>query len=58
MPIELPEKGEIYLKVCVSANVYQYSYSFNGMDWIEVGPKFESYKLSDDYVQGAKRGVG
>ncbi|WP_341323737.1 glycoside hydrolase family 43 protein [Solibacillus sp. FSL H8-0523] len=52
MPIVLPEKGEVYLKVCVSANVYQYSYSLNGMDWIEVGPKFESYKLSDDYVQG------
>ena len=52
VPIVLPENGEVYLKVCVSANVYQYSYSLNGTDWEEVGPKFESYKLSDDYVQG------
>ena len=52
IPVELPAKGEVYLKVCVEANVYQYSYSLNGKDWEEVGPKFESYKLSDDYVQG------
>lgn len=51
-PVVLPVKGAVYLKVCVAANVYQYSYSLNGLDWVEVGPRFESYKLSDDYVQG------
>lgn len=51
-PIQLPQEGAIYLKVTVSSLVYQYSYSVDGKDWTDVGPKLDSYKLSDDYIRG------
>ena len=40
----------VYLKVQVRNNFYTFLYSFNGVDWKDTGHKFESYKLSDDYV--------
>lgn len=51
-PIQLPTDGAVYLKVTVNTAKYAYSYSLNGVDWTPVGPPFDSYKLSDDYVRG------
>ena len=42
----------VYLRVEVQTNRYEYSYSFNGDDWIKIPIPFESYKLSDDYIHG------
>lgn len=50
--IAIPETGEIYLKVIVEAGSYHYEYSLDGNTWLPIGASFESYKLSDDYVQG------
>ena len=49
VPDEVPY---IYLRVEVNMNVYHYSYSFDGEEWTSIPVKFDSYKLSDDYVQG------
>lgn len=51
-PIVLPKEGAVYLRVTVTSAKYEYSYSLNGTDWSNIGPKLESYKLSDDYVRG------
>ncbi|MBE4907856.1 glycoside hydrolase family 43 protein [Bacillus luteolus] len=51
--IVLPEDVEyVYIRVEVKTNVYQYSYSFDGETWKVIPISFESYKLSDDYIQG------
>lgn len=42
----------VYLRVEVKTAVYQYFYSFDGENWNEIPVVFESYKLSDDYIQG------
>ncbi|WP_416148759.1 glycoside hydrolase family 43 protein [Salipaludibacillus sp. HK11] len=51
--IDIPETVEyVYLRVTVKTNVYQYSYSFDGENWLVIPIDFYSYKLSDDYIQG------
>lgn len=51
--IMLPSELEyVYLRVDVELHAYFYSYSFDGNNWSKIPIKFESYKLSDDYIQG------
>jgi xylan 1,4-beta-xylosidase len=51
--IVIPNDVEyVYLRVEVQTHVYQYSYSFDGENWAFIPFQFESYKLSDDYIQG------
>lgn len=51
--IIIPDNNEYaYLRVEVKTNIYQYSYSFDGEHWNTIPIEFESYKLSDDYIQG------
>lgn len=49
--IIIPEESKgVYLKVKVSTLTYSFSYSFDGENWNEIPLEFESWKLSDDYV--------
>jgi len=41
----------VYLKVDVTPKHYVFSYSFDGENFIKIPYKFDSYKLSDDYIQ-------
>ncbi|AOZ90978.1 glycoside hydrolase family 43 protein [Paenibacillus crassostreae] len=51
--VVIPEHVEyVYLRVVVNVHEYQYHYSYDGTNWTPIPVKFESYKLSDDYVQG------
>ncbi|WP_101842873.1 glycoside hydrolase family 43 protein [Halobacillus sp. Marseille-P3879] len=51
--IVIPDEVEyVYLSVSVKTNTYSYSYSFDGSNWHSIPLTFESYKLSDDYVEG------
>lgn len=44
-------KGEqVYLKVNVTKEFYQFSYSEDGKIWTKIPAKFDTYKLSDDYI--------
>ncbi|GAA0383068.1 glycoside hydrolase family 43 protein [Bacillus horti] len=50
--IIIPEHVEyVYLRVQIRTNRYQYFYSFDGEQWLEIPDVFDSYKLSDDYIQ-------
>lgn len=50
--IAIPENIEsVYMRVVVKADFYQFAYSFDGNEFIEIPAKFGSYKLSDDYIQ-------
>ncbi|AZP03539.1 glycoside hydrolase family 43 protein [Jeotgalibaca ciconiae] len=52
--ISVPEGvEEVYLKVNVNKKFYQYSYSFDGETWHKIEVRFDSYKLSDDYIEQA-----
>ncbi|MCA1010111.1 glycoside hydrolase family 43 protein [Halobacillus halophilus] len=52
-PISIPDSDDsIYLRSEVRDNFYYYSYSFDGEKWQDIPLTFESYKLSDDYVDG------
>lgn len=42
----------IYLRAKVNTNIYMYSYSLDGKEWVTIPIEFYSYKLSDDYIQG------
>jgi xylan 1,4-beta-xylosidase len=42
----------VYLRVDVKTAIYEYSYSFDGETWTLIPIAFQSYKLSDDYIQG------
>ncbi|WP_370016416.1 glycoside hydrolase family 43 protein [Peribacillus sp. B2I2] len=42
----------VYLRVDVKTVIYEYSYSFDGETWTLIPITFQSYKLSDDYIQG------
>lgn len=42
----------VSLKVDVKGLDYYYSYSFDGENWIQFKNVFESWKLSDDYIDG------
>ncbi len=51
--IVIPEDVEyVYLRAEVKTTTYQYSYSFDGKNWTIIPIKFESRKLSDDYIEG------
>jgi len=50
--IAIPEGIEaVCLKVNVNQYTYQYSYSFDGENWEVVPVTFDSWKLSDEYIQ-------
>jgi xylan 1,4-beta-xylosidase len=52
-PIVIPDQFEyVYLRVQVNTNAYYYSYSFDGENWTQIPIKLQSYKLSDDYING------
>ncbi|GKU81863.1 glycoside hydrolase family 43 protein [Niallia sp. NCCP-28] len=51
--ISVPDNVEyVHFKVEVRVETYQYSYSFDGINWILIPVTFESRKLSDDYIRG------
>lgn len=51
--IEVPEHVDyVHMRVDVKTGIYQYSYSFDGENWTLIPVKFQSHKLSDDYIQG------
>ncbi len=50
--IEIPTSlSGVYLAVDVDGLSYNYSYSFDGINWNKIEIQFESIKLSDDYVE-------
>ena len=40
------------MRVNVQTETYRYSYSLDGQSWQDIEIDFDSYKLSDDFVQG------
>ena len=42
----------VHLRVDVKTTIYEYSYSFDDKNWTVIPIKFESRKLSDDYIKG------
>jgi len=44
----------VHFKVNVDHDVYYFSYSFNGFDWIKIDKLLDATKLSDDYVTGPR----
>lgn len=49
--IPVPEDAPaVYFKVNVNDKYYQFTYSFDGENWEEIPLRFDSYKLSDDYI--------
>lgn len=52
--IPVPDNAEaVYFKVNVNKEFYQFSYSFDDKNWELIPLKFDSYKLSDDYIEEA-----
>ena len=50
--IVIPESvTAVYLKMKVNKKYYQFYYSFDGETWEEVPVLFDTYKLSDDYIE-------
>lgn len=51
--IVVPDEIEyVYLRVNVQTNRYSYSYAFDKENWHAIPITLDSYKLSDDYIQG------
>ncbi|GAB2023951.1 glycoside hydrolase family 43 protein [Lactovum odontotermitis] len=48
--IPLEENKKVELRVKVTADFYQFEYSFDSETWTKVPVKFDTYKLSDDYI--------
>ena len=49
--ILLPKDNQgIYLKVVVNYLTYHFEYSFDGERWLTLPSVFDTWKLSDDYV--------
>ena len=49
--IQVPaEAAAVYLRVNVHGDHYLFSYSIDGETWKEIPVQFDTYKLSDDYV--------
>jgi xylan 1,4-beta-xylosidase len=42
----------VYLRVNFNRQTFQFSYSSDLQNWIEIGPKFDSSHFSDDYCNG------
>ncbi len=52
-PIVIPDETDhIWMKVEVNGLEYQYSYSLDGEHWNLLDRVFESWKISDDYIDG------
>ncbi len=52
--IPVPEDVEsVYFRVEVDAKHYYFSYSFDGENYERIDVAFDSYKLSDDYIEQA-----
>lgn len=50
--ISVPEDAEyVWFKADVNQYTYQYSYSFDGENWETIPVTFDSWKLSDEYIQ-------
>jgi xylan 1,4-beta-xylosidase len=50
---EIPiSEDRIYLRVNFNRQTFQFSYSSDDQNWHQIGPKFESSHLSDDYCNG------
>lgn len=51
--IKVPDDIEyVHLKVEVRTETYEYSYSFDEINWFKIPVIFETKKLSDDYIRG------
>ncbi|MDR2939173.1 MAG: glycoside hydrolase family 43 protein [Clostridiales bacterium] len=48
--VQVLSGSEIYLRVTVNSTYYQFAYSFDGLYWDGLPVKFDTYKLSDDYI--------
>ena len=44
--------SELYLRVEVENHIYSYSYSYDGINFKSLPHKFESKKISDDFITG------
>ena len=53
IPVPLATKY-VYFRVNVDFDVYYYSYSFDGDNWIKIERLLDATKLSDDYVNGPR----
>ena len=49
VPINNSER--IYLRVTININKLQFYYSADGVVWNDIGPVFDSSKLSDEYCK-------
>ncbi len=51
-PVPVPEEAEyVWLKVQVRGISYWYLYSFDGKTWMETPCRFDSARLSDEYIK-------
>ena len=51
----IPEDVQyVHFKVNVDYNIYSFSYSFDGENWIGIDKILDATKLSDDYVNGPR----
>ena len=51
--IVIPESAKaVYIRQEVRYEDYYYFYSFDGKTWNKIPVKFDSFKLSDDFIQG------
>lgn len=48
--VVLPVDKDVYLRTTQDGVEYHYSYSLDGQEWHDLGPSFDSLKLSDDYI--------
>lgn len=48
--VTLPGNADVYLRTTQDGVQYHYSYSLDGQNWHDLGPNFDSLKLSDDYI--------
>ncbi|MEH7304994.1 glycoside hydrolase family 43 protein [Neobacillus drentensis] len=56
--IEIGDHRQIYLKLTVKKDVGVFSYSFDAVDWNEIGHKVDASKLSDEHCkEGAYTGA-
>ncbi|MCL2376825.1 MAG: glycoside hydrolase family 43 protein [Defluviitaleaceae bacterium] len=52
--IVVPESAEyVHMKAEVRGDAYTYHFSFDGSNWQRIDAEFDTYKLSDDFTQGA-----
>ena len=53
--IQVPTSAEyVYFRVNVDHDLYYYSYSFDGTQWMKIDKLLDATKLSDDYVFGPR----